>query len=83
MYTADRTWPQLVCCALIAPNVLISGGDFRWRVPGRPEWPEWNRIGGVGNKIDFQTGELLSYRIELYILSEMVRHIIVYNRKVI
>ena len=28
MYTAERTWPQLVCCALIAPSVLIAGGEY-------------------------------------------------------
>ena len=78
MYTAERTWPQLVCCALVIPSVQCP--NFRRRVQGRLEW---NREGGVGNKIDFQTGELLNYKTELYMWSEMVRHIIAYNRKVI
>ena len=26
---AERTWPQLVCCALITPSVLISEGEYR------------------------------------------------------
>ena len=29
MYTAERTWPQLVCCALITPSVLIPEGEYR------------------------------------------------------
>ena len=35
MYTADRTWPQLVCYALVAPSVLISEGEY---------WEDWNGI---------------------------------------
>ena len=26
---SERTWPQLMCCALITSGVIISGGDMR------------------------------------------------------
>ena len=73
---AERTWPLCVCCALITPSILISGGKNRGR-------PEKSRTVSQGNKVDFQTGGLQKYRIELYIRSKKVRLNISYKRKVI
>ena len=45
---AERTWPQCVCCALITPGVLISGGKNRGG-------PEQINTASQGNNVDFQT----------------------------
>ena len=29
IWNAERTWLQLVCCALITSSVLISEGEYR------------------------------------------------------
>ena len=40
MYTTDRTWPQLVYCALVAPSVLIPEGEY-WEGWNGTEQKEW------------------------------------------
>jgi hypothetical protein len=32
---SERTWPQLMCCALVAPSVLISGGQTKSGIKGK------------------------------------------------
>ena len=43
-----RTWPQLMCCALVTPGVLISEGEIRRSLEKRG-MTRWR------SKVDFQT----------------------------
>jgi hypothetical protein len=48
---SERNWPQLMCCALVVPNVLISEGQLRSGIQRKDR----KRKLGV-NEIDFKTG---------------------------
>ena len=73
---AGRTWPQLVCCALVTSGVLISGGENRGSL-------EKTGTTSQRSKFDCQTEGLQKYRIQLYIRSRKVGPNVPYSRKTI
>jgi hypothetical protein len=78
--SSERTWIQLVCCALVSPNVLICREReeelFRERDKDKKRKKNW--LGRT--KLIFRL-ELQQYRVQLYIWSRKVRPNRSYKRK--